>query len=678
MSFNYSFFVQRPAAIATAGALGLMMIAGLANAQSLPSPGGDDLLSTTSNQSNPLAVNSSANPDSASLSTQARARQTMPASSVATPEPTPSQNVVINLINRLVQRGVLTRQDANELIRQAENDAATARTEAAKQSTRPAAAPETEVPPFSEPAPLTADGTALPKHPPPPAEGDEESDASDGGDTVHVTYVPEFVKQQLREEIRQDVMDQARRENWANPQAFPEWVSRFHPFADFRLRYEGYFFPSGNDDTGSTFQFVNFNAINTGSPFDLTGTTRLPFLNVNQNRNRLRLRARFGAQMDLDQGFTMGIRIATGESNSPTSPNQSLGFQSAGQGGNFSKYAIWLDRAFVRYELGGEPGKDFQVNVGRFDDPFFRTSEIVWDDDLGFDGLEASGRYNVGNGVTPFATISGFPVFNTDLNFSSNRPSKFPSEDKWLLAVQAGTKLRFSDNFSATIAAAYYDFENIQGKLSDPFVPLTPSDQGNTDDSRPAFAQKGNTYFPIRRIIPTVDNNFGTTNQFQYFGLATPFRVVDVASSLDCSQFDPFHLTLFGEWVTNTAFDYADINAVALNNRGPNLPSGRFGNFAGGNSGWVVGLKAGSPVFEKRWNWYVGVSYKYVESDAVVDGFCDSDFGGGGTNLKGYQIFGAIALSDHTSLYLRWMSADQIAGPTFKSDILQFDFNAKF
>ena len=41
----------------------------------------------------------------------------------AEPKPTPSQNVTINLIHRLVQRGVLTQADADELIKQAEEDA---------------------------------------------------------------------------------------------------------------------------------------------------------------------------------------------------------------------------------------------------------------------------------------------------------------------------------------------------------------------------------------------------------------------------------------------------------------------------------------------------------------------------------------------------------------------------
>jgi hypothetical protein len=89
-------------------------------------------------------------------------------------------------------------------------------------------------------------------------------------------------------------------------------------------------------------------------------------------------------------------------------------------------------------------------------------------------------------------------------------------------------------------------------------------------------------------------------------------------------------------------------------------------------------LKVGHAALQKRWDLALGFSYEYLESDATVDAFTDSDFGGGGTNVKGYTVFGALALSPHVSLALRWMSADQIGGPTFRNDILFFDFNAKF
>jgi hypothetical protein len=74
----------------------------------------------------------------------------------------------------------------------------------------------------------------------------------------------------------------------------------------------------------------------------------------------------------------------------------------------------------------------------------------------------------------------------------------------------------------------------------------------------------------------------------------------------------------------------------------------------------------------------VNLGYRYVESDAVVDGFTDSDFGGGGTNLQGYTIGGNVAFSRYVYAGVRWLSADSIAGPTFKEDIIQLDLNAKF
>lgn len=568
-----------------------------------------------------------------------------------TTKSTKSQNVTINLINRLVERGILSKEEASEMIKQAEADASEARAQAdavaALQANQTAGIPQPmQVPPPPDPEP----------------------------DEVSVTYIPESVKAQLRSEIREDVMQQARDEKWAAPRTLPEWTLRYKLFGDIRNRYEGDFFPSGNDNTGA---FPNFNAINTGSPFDITGTTFSPQLNVDRDRERFRLRLRGGALVDLGDQFTVGVRIATGENNTPTSTNQSLGLANNAQGGNFSKYAIWLDRAFLRYEVGGTPEADFNIWLGRFDNPWFNT-DLIWDDDLGFDGIAVQGRYEVVPHVVPFITFGGFPVFNTDFNFASNRPDKFPSEDKWLVAVQGGVTWNLTKHLSAKAGLGYYDFVNVAGRLSDPFVPLTASDQGNTDDTRPAFAQKGNTYFPIRNISPVAENNFDTTKQFQFFGLASSFRPVTVTGQLDWGYWDPFHVALQGEYIENTAWDYTDINSKAVNNRGANLANGNAGPYVGGNTAWIVGLKVGAAALEKRWDWNVGINYRYIESDAVVDGFNDSDFGLGGTNLKGWSAYGSLALSPRVALFLRWMSADEVAGPKYSSDILQFDVNAKF
>jgi hypothetical protein len=562
--------------------------------------------------------------------------------------PPPSQNVTINLIHNLVKRGLLPQEDADALIKQAEADAVTAREQAqsAQTATLQAAA-------------QVAVQVAAQAGEAPPA----------GDDAVRVTYIPEVVKAQMREQIKAEVMAQAREENWAAPRTMPEWTARFRVGGDIRVRYEADIFPDGNDNTGS---FPNFNAINTGAPFDVSGTVFSPQLNVDQNRNRARLRARIGAEIEMGDGFTAGLRVATGDSNSPVSTNQSLG----ASGGNFSKYAIWLDRAYLKYEVGGTPQKNLAVSVGRFDNPFF-SSEVTWDNDLGFDGAALAGKYRAAQWLTPFFAGGAFPVYNTDFNFSSNQPAKFKSDDKWLYGAQVGADLR-AKGFTLKIAGAYYYFDNISGKLSNPYTPLNASDAGNTDNTRPSFAQKGNTYRPLRNIVATADNNYGTSLQYQYFGLAAKFRELALTGRLDYDGWEPFRISLNGEWVRNLAFDQSAINLVAVNNRGPNDALGGLGKFDGGDVGWIVNLTVGSVALDQRWNWNLGVNYRHVESDAVVDGFTDSDFGLGGTNLKGYTFYGNIALSPRVNLGLRWMSADEITGPPLKTDIFQVDINGKF
>jgi Putative porin len=562
-----------------------------------------------------------------------------------------SQNVTINLINLMVKRKLISQDDASDLIKQAEQEAVSAQAAAKSAQTQ------------------TASATAAP--------------ADD--DTVHVAYVPDVVKNQIRDEVKADVMKQAESEHWSSADTTPDWVHRFHVTGDIRTRYEGDLFPDDN----SPGQLVNFNSINTGSPFDINPLTQksglIPTYNVDENRNRFRLRARIGAGIDLGENFYAGMRIGTGSDDSPVSENQTLG-SASGQGGNFSKYQIWLDRGFIRYEIGGQQDKDFSVTFGRFDNPFFNTN-MLWADDLAFDGFMAQGKYQVADGVTPFAVAGAFPVFNTDLNFGTNSTvagNGYESSDKWLFAGQTGATWIINKDFTFKGAVGYFDFENIQGQVSSPvsqdvFSSLGTNFNGDTDDSRPSFAQHGNTYIALRNIVPDPALG-GSIPEYQYFGLASRFQELTITGQLDYSHFDPFHIWLIGEFVDNVAFDKSGIEG-----EGPSVLPGPLNNnngdsYAGGGQGYDIRLNLGAPSLQKLWDWNVNLTYRYLESDAVVDAFNDSDFGGylAGTNLKGFIVGGNLALSQRVWTSLRFLEADSIAGPPLKTDTIQVDLNAKF
>src|SRR5262249_40366894 len=124
---------------------------------------------------------------------------------------------------------------------------------------------------------------------------------------VSVPYVPDVVREQLRDDVRREVMAQAQSEHWAAPNAMPEWTQRITLSGDVRLRSENRFFSGGNDP------FVDFNKINHGSPYNLgPNPTDPPWLNTNEDRDFLRIRARLGLNAHVADSVDVGLRVATG------------------------------------------------------------------------------------------------------------------------------------------------------------------------------------------------------------------------------------------------------------------------------------------------------------------------------------------------------------------------------
>lgn len=574
----------------------------------------------------------------------------------------PSQSVTVNLINALVRRGILDKAEAEQMIRMAEAEAEVARAQSQAEMFAIAQIAANEA---------AAEQAAI-----------EAAVSAPSEDDVRVTYIPDPVRLQIKEDIKTELVNEAR---GRDPKAFasihtgavllPEWVQMVRPFGDIRVRFESISYPNNNDTSGA---FPNFNAINTGQPFNVAGDQFSPQYNADQDRNRFRLRARLGLEVELPENFLLGFRVGTGNDNSPVSLNQTFGATS-GQGGNFSKYQIWLDRAFLQWQLARQESQKVTLLAGRFDNPFFST-DLIWDDDLGFDGFALKAEYEVLNGFTPFLSGGAFPIYNTGLNFASNQPEKFESYDKYIFGVQGGTDWRITRDVRLKTGLAYYYFYNTEGRLSSPYTPLTINDAGDTDDSRPSFAQKGNTYFPIRNIVPDASNDFGAINQWQYYGLATKFQNLAFTGRLDYDGFEPIQISLIGEIVWNLAFDKGAINEVAVNNRSgvDDFLSDDIGEYEGSGMGWIVGLRFGNPALKKRWDWNAGVTYRWIGSDSVIDGFNDSDFGLGGTNMQGFTVQAALAVSPNVWFGARWMGSDSIAGPQLNVNVFQIDLNARF
>ncbi len=553
-----------------------------------------------------------------------------PAAAQAHAAQTPSSSVVINLIRLLVQEGVLTQDKANTLIRQAEDEAAAAARGQTGVNKQPAVAPK-----------AVASAGAPP--------------------SVRVPYIPEIVRKQIRDEVKQEVLQEAKAENWAAPNQIPEWTQKIRLSGDFRARYEWDVF----DKRNSPF-FINFPTLNAGAPFDLNNSagTPPPQLDTTADRQRMRERFRLGIDADIDDNFQAGLRLATGNTTNPTSTNLTLG-------NSLANDSFDLDRAFLRYS----PASWLTVTVGRFADPWFST-DLVWDDDVNFDGAVVQMSQRFGEQWTPFLTFGALPIANTPFNFPDNTSDKSNSRDVWLYAAQTGVDWRPSHDYDLKVGLAYYYYDHLQGEQSLPCTAPTSADPCSTDNTRPLFMQQGNTLFAIRNLV-----NTGQTNppQFQYYGLASNFHELNLTTRFDFAGYDPIHIVTDLDFVKNLGFNKAAISGrVPVNNRGPSPDMQTPGPWDGGDSAFQARMLVGYPVLRERWDWNFYVGYKYIESDSVVDAFTDSDFHLGGTNAKGYFFGGGLGIAKDIDLSARWLSAREVTGPAYSADVIQIDLNGRF
>ena len=314
------------------------------------------------------------------------------------------RSTTVNLVNLLVQEGVLSKDKAEALLKQAAQDAQKAKEIDATQT-----------------ANTQNTGSAT----------DEKLVGKMVDDKVRVQYVPEIVKKEMKEEIKKEVM--AKLNFKAGERlGLPDWIDRMQWEGDLRLRYQNDRFPDGNPSR------VNFNNANNT---DLANTT--------EDRNRTRIRARFGAKLKINDWLTGGLRMTTGPLNDPISPNQTQEAASA-------KYAIGLDRAYLNAQITPT------VNIvgGRFANPWFST-DLVWDPDLAFDGVAASYAPIINDSWSGFATIGAFPldeIEGSDIN---------KAKSKWLYGSQAGIQWKSSNRSTVKLGVALYEFDNIEGQSND-------------------------------------------------------------------------------------------------------------------------------------------------------------------------------------------------------------------
>lgn len=487
---------------------------------------------------------------------------------------------------------------------------------------------------------------------------------------VRVPYVPQTVRDEIREEIKAEVMAQAKSEGWASPNEVPEWSKRIRVLGDVRVRNESRLFSDNNSNIE-----VDWGRINDGSGYDVNENTNLqfpPIRNMREDRNNSwRIRGRLGIEAQLSQRTKAGIRIGTGNDDSPVSATQTLG-------GGLNKKDAWLDQAWLSWK----PVEWAEIIGGRFSNPYWST-DTLFSNDLNFDGLAFKYSDSVGpEGLSIFATLGLTPLEYSSDSFPGTSQQKMESEDKWLNGLQVGAKWNFSSDNSLRAALAYYDFRNVSGQLSQPCALYAGADYCSTDWTRPAFMQKGNTLMLLRDIaLDPIDP--ANTPLPQYVGLAAKFKVLDLNLRWDTQAFGGYGLRVEGNWLQNLAYDPQSMWKRANGGIVTNL-SAAAGAVASaedidsGDTAYMAQATFGAIDMENSGDWNALLGYKRIDPDALPDGFNDSNFHLGGTNAKGYYLGGSYMFDKNIWLTGRWMAAKEVTGAPLSIDLFQLEVNAKF
>jgi Putative porin len=506
------------------------------------------------------------------------------------------RNTVINLLQALVDQGVITREKAEQMVKSAQEKAA-------------------------------ANAAAAEK-------------ADEGA--VRVPYVPQIIKDEIAKQVAKevkpdvvaDVVKEAKSEKWGVPGALADWLTRTRISGSVTLREEDIFFSKDNISGPVLNPYFNWYAINAAGGIAKAGINA--YENTTEDRARFRGRARFAVDSDITDSISAGMRIATGNTSDLVSETQTLD--------GSAPYQFGLDELFIRLdERNAQRFPWLSVVGGRFLNPYGTPTDLIFHKDLTFEGLAVTGRLGVGDGSADqshaFLTFGANPLQEIALS----------AQDKWLVGAQLGTNLRWGEGQRLRLSGAYYDYFHVTGHLN-------PPDSTIYNYTAPVFLRQGNTYFDISNSSdPTVN----------LFALAAKYRLVNINATYELPV-GRYTFALTADAVRNIGYNVAEVSA----NEGHYVAARTHGYQAEASFGHPTVLVAGA--------WRGVIGYRYLQRDAVIDAYTDSDFHFGGTDATGYYLVADYGLANRVWMRLRYLSSNAIDGPALGIDTLQIDLNTRF
>lgn len=289
-------------------------------------------------------------------------------------------------------------------------------------------------------------------------------------------------------------------------------------------------------------------------------------------------------------------------------------------GGGASSKGINLDQGWVDWKFA----PNTHLIAGKTKNLFYAPAKngLIWDGDLRPEGVNL--KYDNG---TMWA-IASYHFLNSDDGSSGT------GDIEEMFGAQVGYNLNINDTTSMIVGASYF------------YIPTEGSDAFYDDDTF------GNSY--MTRIVDDNGTPLDLTDDVTANYHTLDYKVAEVFAELN-TKLAGIPANFFVDFVQNTESD------------------------ADEDTGYAAGFKLGKA--KNRGDIEFGYTYEDLEADAVYATFTDSDFGGGGTDVKGHKLSAALGLSKNTVIGVTYFNneyGDSTPGGETDYDRVQVDLKTKF
>lgn len=414
-------------------------------------------------------------------------------------------------------------------------------------------------------------------------------------------------------------------------------------------------------------------------PFTFSGDVRLrdePSFGGPANRsldqNRERIRLRFFVNAKLNDDFSGGFSLASGDINNPISDNQTVG-------DFYARKPIAIDTAFIQYS----PHQFHALTLvgGKFEYPWYNT-ELVWDKDLRPEGAAETLAFNVHSAPLlkrialvgfelPFTQVAGVSLNNKSLVTSAVYGGQL--QTSWQLThwLKFGALTGFYNYHNAdpiALALAKASASNPQTPLSG-VLPLV----GNTVQNSILTTKSTNVVTVGGTAYPTGVTGITNAQFASKFGLFDSLATFDVAT-----PWERWPIKLIGDYVQNTEACANVDNLQAAPANTSTIQYSQSTNFACNSHqrrAYWGEIQIGQA--KKRGDWEFDYARMFIEREAVVSNFDYSEILQGSNVSEHraeiiYQVHRNVQLS-YAALIGRPLNFGGTTPPQNWLDRMQFD-----